>query len=200
MWVWIFINRGGIIWAFSAIYHLTHTSPIISDPRQLRKSPDTIKGLNDGHITDLNKAKINTGPVTYDTYPHYLMIDDVPGTYDLLPNTMLPNIWFVYLMVWFLHQQGWVNSNQGFLYILQGLISWPYKYSRKLPKNPPEPWRRLLIFLADTLIKHRWELPVIHYHKILVIYPYPFWVVITLLFSWIIFINNYICILTDSPG
>ena len=27
--------------------------------------------------------------------------------------------------------------------------------------------------------KHRWELPVLHYHEILVIYPYPFFVVIT---------------------
>ena len=26
---------------------------------------------------------------------------------------------------------------------------------------------------------HRWELPVIHYHKIMVTYPYPFFVVIT---------------------
>ena len=31
--------------------------------------------------------------------------------------------------------------------------------------------------------RHRWELPVLHYHEILVIYPYPFFVVITLLFS-----------------
>ena len=43
---------------------------------------------------------------------------------------------------------------------------------------------------------HRWELPVLHYHKIMVIYPHPFVVVITQLFSWIIFINDYICILT----
>ena len=31
--------------------------------------------------------------------------------------------------------------------------------------------------------QHRWELPVLHYHKIMVIYPYPFLVVITQLFS-----------------
>ena len=27
--------------------------------------------------------------------------------------------------------------------------------------------------------EHRWELPVLYYHKIMVIYPYPFFVVIT---------------------
>ena len=47
---------------------------------------------------------------------------------------------------------------------------------------------------------HRWELPVLRYHKILVIYPYTFFVVINQLFSNIIFINDYICILTGSPG
>ena len=36
--------------------------------------------------------------------------------------------------------------------------------------------------------------------RIMVIYPYPFLVVITQLFSWIIFINYCICILTGSPG
>ena len=46
---------------------------------------------------------------------------------------------------------------------------------------------------------HRWDLPVLHYHEIMVIYFYPFLVVITLLFSWIIFINDCICILTGSP-
>ena len=29
--------------------------------------------------------------------------------------------------------------------------------------------------------------------------PLPFWVVVTLMFSCIIFINDYICILNDSP-
>ena len=47
---------------------------------------------------------------------------------------------------------------------------------------------------------HRWDLPVLRYHKIMVIYPYPFLVVITQLFSWITFINDCICILTGSPG
>ena len=46
---------------------------------------------------------------------------------------------------------------------------------------------------------HRWDLPVLHYHEIMVIYPYPFLVVITQLFSCIIFINDCICILTGSP-
>ena len=48
--------------------------------------------------------------------------------------------------------------------------------------------------------KHIWDLPILCYHKIMVIYPYPFLVVITLLFSWIIFINDCICILTGSPN
>ena len=47
---------------------------------------------------------------------------------------------------------------------------------------------------------HRWELPVLHYQKIMAIYPYPFLVVITQLFSWIIFIHDCICILTGSHG
>ena len=32
-------------------------------------------------------------------------------------------------------------------------------------------------------LTHRWELPVLRYHKILLTYPYPFFVVITQLFS-----------------
>ena len=46
--------------------------------------------------------------------------------------------------------------------------------------------------------RHRWELPVLHYHKIMLIYPYPSLVVITQFFSWIIFIRDCICILTGS--
>ena len=45
-----------------------------------------------------------------------------------------------------------------------------------------------------------WELPFLCYHEIMLIYPYHFVVVINLLFSWIIFINDCICILTGSPG
>ena len=44
-----------------------------------------------------------------------------------------------------------------------------------------------------------WESPVLRYHKIMVIYPYSFFVVISQLFSWIIFIDDCICILTDLP-
>ena len=47
--------------------------------------------------------------------------------------------------------------------------------------------------------RHRWELPVLRYHKIMAIYPYPFLVVITQLIYWIIFINDCIFILTVSP-
>ena len=44
------------------------------------------------------------------------------------------------------------------------------------------------------------NLSVLCYHTIMVIYPYPFFVVITQFFSWIILINDCICILTGSPG
>ena len=47
---------------------------------------------------------------------------------------------------------------------------------------------------------HRWELPVPHYHKIMVIYLYPFLVVVTQFFSCIIFVNDCIFILTISSG
>ena len=47
--------------------------------------------------------------------------------------------------------------------------------------------------------QYRWELPVLHYHEIIVICLYPFLVVITQFFSWIICINDCICILTGSP-
>ena len=35
----------------------------------------------------------------------------------------------------------------------------------------------------ETIETHRWELTVLHYHKIMVIYPYPFLVVIAQFFS-----------------
>ena len=49
-------------------------------------------------------------------------------------------------------------------------------------------------------VYHKWELPVLHYKKIMIIHPYPFFVAMTQLFSCIIFINGCICILTGSPG
>ena len=55
-------------------------------------------------------------------------------------------------------------------------------------------------YFLGGAVEHKWELPVLHYHKIMVIYPYPFLVVITQLFSCIILINYCICILTGSPG
>ena len=56
-------------------------------------------------------------------------------------------------------------------------------------------------FRFDTkLPHHRWELPVLRYQNILKIFSHPFLVSIAQLFSWIIFINDYICILTSSPG
>ena len=47
--------------------------------------------------------------------------------------------------------------------------------------------------------KHIWELTIIHCHKIMENYPYPFLVVISQFFSLVIFINDCICILTGSP-
>ena len=58
---------------------------------------------------------------------------------------------------------------------------------------------KIIVFLTTTG-EHRWDLPVLHYHKIMVIYPYPFLVVINQLFSWIIFINDCISILIGSSG
>ena len=48
-------------------------------------------------------------------------------------------------------------------------------------------------------LPHRWNLPVLCYHDIMVIYLYPFLVVITLLLTYVIFIKYCICILTGSP-
>ena len=44
----------------------------------------------------------------------------------------------------------------------------------------------------------KWELPILPHHKIMVIYPYSCLVVITQLFSWIIFINDCIWLSTGS--
>ena len=49
------------------------------------------------------------------------------------------------------------------------------------------------------LAGHRRELPVFHYHEIMEIYPYPFFVEVFHFFSCIIFNNDCICILTGSP-
>ena len=46
---------------------------------------------------------------------------------------------------------------------------------------------------------HIWKLPVLRYHKIMPIYPYPFLVVNIEFFSLIIFINDCICILNGLP-
>ena len=47
---------------------------------------------------------------------------------------------------------------------------------------------------------HIWDLPVFHNHRVMVIYPYPFFVVITQFLACIIFINDCKHILTGSPG
>ena len=56
-----------------------------------------------------------------------------------------------------------------------------------------------LLNKATRKVWHRWELPILHYHRIIEIYPYPFLMVITLFLSWIIFVNNCICILNGLP-
>ena len=56
---------------------------------------------------------------------------------------------------------------------------------------------QIVFFLCRN---HRWELIVLYYHKIMVMEPYPFLVVINQLSLWIIFINDRIYILTGSPG
>ena len=81
-----------MIKVFSESYHQTHTTTII---RALRKPSDPVEGLNCGHINNLNKVKLNTGPVTYGILPDSLIIDVVPGTYGIFPHTVLLNIWFV---------------------------------------------------------------------------------------------------------
>ena len=56
------------------------------------------------------------------------------------------------------------------------------------------------VTVKNSSEKNRWELPVTHYHEIMAIYPYPFLVVFTQFFSWIIFNNYCISILNGSPG
>ena len=63
-----------------------------------------------------------------------------------------------------------------------------------------EVWCTLLLCSSCSGVGHRCELPVIHYHQIMVIYPYPLLVVITQFFYSITFINDCICILTGSSG
>ena len=78
----------------------------------------------------------------------------------------------------------------------QGLHhQWPIPsslpYSPSLhPWNPPihsmvEPPQHLQHHTRN----HIWELNFLHYHEIMVLYPYPFLVLITLFFSWIVFIH-----------
>ena len=52
---------------------------------------------------------------------------------------------------------------------------------------------------TTTTTHHRWELPVLRYHKIMIIYLTLFYGN-SPIFSGIIFINYCMCILTGSPG
>ena len=94
VWVWILLDRENIVKVFSEIYHQTHTPPIISPLSKPRKTTDPIECHNDGNINDLNKMKLNTGPVTYDIYPHSFRIGVVPSTYGILSQTVLLNMRF----------------------------------------------------------------------------------------------------------
>ena len=58
----------------------------------------------------------------------------------------------------------------------------------------------IIVWLTQYCWWYRRELPILHYQKIMVICPYPFLMVVTQLFSWIMCINYCICILTGSPG
>ena len=52
---------------------------------------------------------------------------------------------------------------------------------------------------TGVVVRHRWELTILCYHKIMTIYPYPFLVLITQLFSFIIIFIDCICILIFPP-
>ena len=71
-------------------------------------------------------------------------------------------------------------------------------YSRIDDSNLPVMW--MITYTMLSAWCYGWDLPVLRYHGIMAIYPYPFLVVITQLFSYIIFINDCICILTGLPG
>ena len=106
---------------------------------------------------------------------------------------------------------------------LQGVVStgllWTshplIPHNQKVGRSPscssisdlPKGWQGNLIFASSE--NHRWVLPILRYHKILVIYPYPFfggnypivllnniysWLYMYIKwFTWIIFINDFIC-------
>ena len=69
-----------------------------------------------------------------------------------------------------------------------------------VPVNSSAPSVTKRLVISTSSVKHRWDLTVLHYHKIMVIYPHPFLVVINQLFACIIFINDCICILSGSTG
>ena len=92
VWVWPSLERENIMRVLRARYHQTKNSPNIGN---LRKPLDPIEGLHDGHIPDLIKVKLKTGPVTYDIFTHNLIINVVPGTYVIFPQNMLLNMWFL---------------------------------------------------------------------------------------------------------
>ena len=98
VWLWLFLDSENTMWVFSARYHQTNTSSSIQWPRKPRKPPDPIEGINHGHITDLNKVKLNIVPVIYLFFPHDFIVDVVPGTYGILKKTVLLNMWFLYLI------------------------------------------------------------------------------------------------------
>ena len=88
--------------------------------------------------------------------------------------------------------------------IIQSCWPWPLRLW-DWPLVRPQTWpgrvscADLTCFSGRLSLQHIWELPVLHNHKIMVIYPYPFFMVINQLFYWILFICYCICILTGSP-
>ena len=84
---------------------------------------------------------------------------------------------------WRQGDQIYLLPSQGQRYVQKVIINFQYLYS----------WCAH-VFGVGALIAHKWELIFSYYHKVMVIHPYPFLVVITQLFSWIIFNNDCIYI------
>ena len=92
--VWLFIKRENIMRVLIVSYQQTKLPAIICNQRKPTKPPDPSEVMNDSHIPDLIKAKLNTGPVTYDILPHNLRIDILTGICVIFTHSMLLNILF----------------------------------------------------------------------------------------------------------
>ena len=131
------------------------------------------------------------------------------GVYWIQPSILAPTIWYhvsalppemPVAEIYFFKRKIQVFFLIDTIILKKGLNAKKIGYSNQVGKWDPEVnliHKKGLLF---SPLDHRWDLPVLRYHKIMVIYHYPFVVVITQLFSCIIFINGCICILTGSPG